>query len=70
MGLAAWQRSLVAATSPLVGQAQWAHSHLDMHLLLKCLLCLRAFSLSVALASAVTLRGQAQGAGGLPGPLA
>lgn len=63
MGLEAWQRSLVAAGSPLVGQAQWAHSHLDMHLLLKCLLCSRAFSLSATF-SGVTLRGQAQGARG------
>jgi len=36
MELVAWQRSLVAAPSPPpVGRAQWAHSHLDMHLLLK-----------------------------------
>lgn len=52
--LVAWQCSLVAATGPPVGQAQWAHSHLDMHLLLKCPLCSRAFSLSVAF-SGVTL---------------
>lgn len=63
MGLVAWQRSLVAAPSPLVGQTQWEHSHLDMHLLLKCLLCSRAFNLSVAF-NAVTLWGQAQGARG------
>lgn len=60
MGLVAWQRSLVAAASPLVGQAQWAHSHLDMHLLFKCLLSSGAFSLS----GAATCLGQAQGARG------
>lgn len=63
MGLVAWQRSLMAAASPLVGQAQWAHSHLDMHLLFKCLLGSGAFSLSV-ISGAATCLGQAQGARG------
>ena len=49
MRLVAWQCSLMAATCPAVGQAQWAHSHLHMHLLLKCLLCSEAFGLSAAL---------------------
>lgn len=68
MGLAVWQRSLVAAGRPLVGHAQWVHSHLHMHLLLKCLLCSRAFSLSVALSGMTLWTGS--GCKGLLGPLA
>lgn len=40
-------------TWPVVGSPQWLHWHLHMHSLRKCLLCCKAFSLSVVL-SAVT----------------